>query len=100
LTDFARRDLYRAAVFFLMTPFWTDLSMSRKVWGSSPFASSAFLAATCSLQLPELGLQFMTIRCIDRLALFALAVALQGGRMISHRISLRGSNETTNNNSR
>jgi hypothetical protein len=40
LTLFASRDLYRPAVFFLITPLRTDLSITPKVFGNKAFASA------------------------------------------------------------
>src|SRR5262249_25942232 len=42
LTLFVRRDLYRRAVFFVITPFLTDLSITPNVSGSKALASAAF----------------------------------------------------------
>src|SRR2546426_6425505 len=48
---FARRDLYRRAVFSLMTPFFTDLSIKPKVSGRSVLASAALPVAIAARNL-------------------------------------------------
>src|SRR5262249_25896073 len=45
LIVFASRDLYRPAVFFLITPLCTDLSMTPKVFPKSALASAGLPAA-------------------------------------------------------
>jgi hypothetical protein len=78
------RDLYRAAVFFLMMPHFAARSTSEKVWGERRLGAIGILRRDQSPEGADLVTKARLPAAIDRRASFRDSDPLQCGNVIRH----------------